>query len=209
LLEIHGGFLDRKVKDDVECWRLAYDLIAEEVDSDGLLSEDFLNERLPEMVADAGAGGGWSSERMGRPQPTGIFSVRCGSQFYPLWRRDQFLEALKGRITHWSGRLLVGRTTAHAGRPSTEPLHTGHSHEESSRALHAHRLKILKTYIAENSLGSMDGLARRAGSTPTALYAMARGDRTRYSPEKLDKVLKKVGCSNAEWHGIPNPRTPA
>jgi hypothetical protein len=210
LLGIHGRFLDGKAKDDVECWRLAFDLIAGEVDGAGLLSEDFLNERLPEMVADASASGGWSSEQMGRPKPTGIFSVRLGSQFYPLWRQVHFLEALKGRIAHWSGLLLVERRpTAHEGLPSEEGSHTRAAHENPSRALRDHRLRILKSYIAEKNLGGMDGLARRANTTPATLYGMVRGDSTRYSPEKLDRVLKQIGCSKAEWLGLPNLKSPA
>jgi hypothetical protein len=210
LLGIHGQFLDGKAKDDVECWRLAYDSIAKEVDGAELLSEDFLSARLPEMVADANAGGRWSSEQMGRPKPTGIFSVRFGSQFYPLWRQIHLLQALKGRITHWSGRLLVERrATTHEGLPSEEDSHTRAAYENPSRALRDHRLRILKAYIAEKNLDGMDGLARRANTTPATLYGMVRGDSTRYSPERLDRVLKQIGCSKAEWHGLPNPNSPA
>ena len=204
LLGIHGDLLD-KIAGRVECWRRAYDLVAWEFGSAGLLSEETVNMQIPNLVADACAGGGWFEEGWGSLRPTGIFSERLGSRYYPRWRRLAFMEVLRGRIAHWSGRLLLGRTTADDGLTSTEPLHTGHSHEESSRALKAHRLKILKAYIAEKSLGCMDRLAGQTGTTKSALYGMTRGDSTRYSPETLDRVLKKVGCSQAEWHRLPNP----
>jgi hypothetical protein len=111
LLQIHGAHLER-TNDLVECSLRTYDLIAGEFDRARLLSEDFLQSSILEMVADASAGGGWSAEPMGRTQPTAIYSVRFGSQFYPLWRLENFLELLQGRISHWSGRLVLNPSVA-------------------------------------------------------------------------------------------------
>jgi hypothetical protein len=199
LLEIHGDFLDDKIAGGAECWRRAYDLIAEQFAAAGRLSEETINIAIPAVVADACAAFGWFEDGWGQVRPTGIFSERLGSQFYPLWRSSAFREALGGRIAHWRGRLFLGHTTEHDGLPSGEPSHSGPSREEPSRALKAHRREILKAYITDNTLGGMDGLARRAGTTTTALYGMVRGDRTRYSPEKLDNLLKIIGCSQEEW----------
>lgn len=106
LLQIHGSHLDGTIG-YVECCRLTYDLIAGKFDPAGLLSEEVLQRSIPEMVADASDGGGWSAEPMGRTEPTAIFNVRLGSQFYPPWRVEALLESLEGRISHWSGRLLL------------------------------------------------------------------------------------------------------
>jgi hypothetical protein len=105
LLEIHGKFLDRRM-DVVESWRATYDLVADAFDGAKILSEDSLKRQIPEVVADAAAGGGWSCEPLSRTRPTGIFSVRFGSQFYQLWRLNSFLQALSGRTSYWSGRLV-------------------------------------------------------------------------------------------------------
>lgn len=188
LTEIHGAFLDDKVENEVECWRRAYDLIADEFNRARLLSEDLVNNRIPEMIADIVAGGGWSDEPMGRARPTAVFSVRLGSQFYPLWRRVSFLESLRGRIAHWSSRpLMKGRATT----PLPPP--------RPSRILKAHRRAILKDFMKKNSLDSMDALARALGVSKTALNGMIRGDRKRYSVDKLALVLGQIGCPSAKW----------
>jgi hypothetical protein len=111
LLEIHGARLDG-TNDYVECCRRTYDLIAGKFDGAGLLSEEALQRSIPETVADASAGGGWSAKPIGRTEPTAIFNVRFGSQFYPPWRVEAFLESLKGRISHWSGRLELNPSSS-------------------------------------------------------------------------------------------------
>jgi hypothetical protein len=107
LLQIHGDFLDDQTSADVDCWRRAYDLIAEEFAAAGLLSDQTVTEKVPEIAADASAGGGWFESGWTHVEPSGIFSKRIGSEFYPPWRRDAFLEALRGRVSYWRGRLLL------------------------------------------------------------------------------------------------------
>jgi hypothetical protein len=189
LAEIHGAFLDHNLKDDVEYWRRAYDLIAAEFAQLRLLSEALVNRRIPEIVADIVAAAGWSQEPLGRVRPTAIFSDRFGSQFYPPWRQISFLEALKGRVAHWSGQL-------HLKEPTTTP----DPPEPPSRNLKAHRHAILKDFIKQRGLEGMAGLARHLGVSRTALYGMEWGDRKRYSDITLDAVLEKISCSRSEWN---------
>jgi hypothetical protein len=195
LSEMHGAFLDNKLSDEVDCWRRTYDLMAEELNSADLLSEDLLKRIIPGITADAAAGAGWSREPFGRVRPTGVFSERFGSQFYPIWRLSAFFEALKGRTTHWMGQSL-GESTA---RP-----HDGKGPKKALSAVVVHRRQILKNEIAKKNLERMDGLARYIGTTASALYGMTREDRTRYSERSLKKVLEKICCSRAEWDEIPN-----
>jgi hypothetical protein len=193
LLELHGNVLDRNVDDEMECWRRTYDLIAEAYAGSGLLADDLLKYRIPEMVADAAVGGGWSDEPFGRTIPTGIFSVHFGSAFYPQWRLTSFIQALQGRKSHWSGLLQlehpVGSLTPQERTPT----------EKAPRALKIHRRKIVKAFREKNGFDRMDTLARRLGVSLTALQGMIRGDTTRYSDDKLDSVLKQFGSSRAEW----------
>ena len=196
LLEIHGAFLDDKINEHVECWRLTYDLIAEEFHRARKLSADLLNTRIPEVVADAAAGGGWPHEPLGRMRPTGIFSCRFGSQFYPLWRQTAFLEALKGRIAHWNGRPLVKR-----GTPAPADSHP----KKASIALRAHRHAIIKAFMKQNSHEGMAALTFKLGVSETALQGMIRGEKKRYSDDKLDSVLKQIGCPRAKWDRAAKP----
>jgi hypothetical protein len=199
LLEIHGAFLDSK-REALKCWRGSYDLIAEEFDRARLLSDDVVNNRIPEIVADVVAGGGWSQEPLGRVQPTAIFSCHFGSQFYPRWRRDAFLEALRGRIAHWSGRVATNdHATPKDGTPPQQP----------SPDLIANRRAILAAFIEMKGFDSVGSLSRHLGISETALQGMVRGDKSRYSESKLNTTLNKMGCSRAEWGGAPKPAAPA
>jgi hypothetical protein len=192
---MHGAFLDNTLNREVDWWRETYDLMAEELNSAGLLSEDLLKRGIPEITADAAAGAGWSREPFGRVRPTGVFSERFGSQFYPVWRLSAFHEALKGRTTHWKGQ-ACGASTA---RPPD-----GKGPKKAIGALVIRRRQILRNRIANKNLQGMEGLARYTGSTQSALHGMTRGDRTRYSEVSLKKVLEKIGCSRAEWDEIPD-----
>ena len=106
LLGIHAARLEG-TSDHAECCRRAYDLIAGEFDQAGILGEEILREKLPEMIADASSGAGWPSEPLGSVEPTGIFNVHFGSQFYPPWRVETLLESLEGRRCYWRGRLML------------------------------------------------------------------------------------------------------
>lgn len=125
LLEIHGSHLDSKTG-YVECCRNAYDLIASEFDRAKLLSQEALQRTIPEMIADASAGAGWAAESLGRTTPTAIFNVPFGSQFYPPWRLESFLESLEGRMTWWSSRMLKIPTLDRRGRPGRPPRSKRH-----------------------------------------------------------------------------------
>jgi hypothetical protein len=128
LLEIHGAFLDREFRESIECWHRAYDLVAGEFDNAGMLSEELLSGTITEIVADAAAGGAWFSEPLGQVRPTGIFNLRLGSQFYPLWRYQALVESLVGRIAHWRGRVLLhsSHLTPQEPRRGRRPLTEEH-----------------------------------------------------------------------------------
>jgi ribosome-binding protein aMBF1 (putative translation factor) len=61
------------------------------------------------------------------------------------------------------------------------------------------RYAVLRRYRADHDLNSMGDLARRFGLSVTAIQGMARGDRKRYSEEKLATFLKSIGVSPGEW----------
>jgi hypothetical protein len=196
LLAIHGEVLDGKLSGEVESWRRAYDVVAESFQSVRLLSEEILTVRIPRMVADASAAGAWAAEPFGRTGPTAIFSVLCGSRFYPLWRVLSLMQALQGRISYWRGRQLLNEEPDSSVSP--DPLLPAGT-EVSAKALKLHRHAIVDTFKKKNELESMDAVARRLGVSETALQGIIRGDTSRYSPEKLDLVLSKMGCTRADW----------
>jgi len=63
----------------------------------------------------------------------------------------------------------------------------------------AHRLSILKKYMAKNRIGRKYALARHLGVSSSAFYGMIRQDQSRYSEDTLESVLMKIGCSREEW----------
>jgi hypothetical protein len=190
LLEIHGKYLDDNLQSR-DCWRSAYDLIAREFESPPKLSKELLNERIPEIVADAAAGGGWCREPLGRAQPSGIFADRFGSQFYPRWRRFDFIEALKGRMTHWGARVITkDRTT-----PRHEP------YNRAPTKLKLHRRQLLDDFRLKKELPDRGALARHLRVDPSALQGMVRGDNRRYGKDKLRAVLTEIECNRQEWDG--------
>ena len=71
--------------------------------------------------------------------------------------------------------------------------------------LRKHRLQILRNARRREKLRDMVDLGRRVGASKTALYGMTWGDSSRYSEEKLEAVLKKIGCSREHWD---NPNSP-
>jgi len=151
LLGIHAARLEG-TRDCAECCRRAYDLIAEEFDRAGLLREVLLRESIPEMIADASGGGDWSLEPMGRAEPTGIFNVRFGSQFYPPWRVETILESLEGRRSYWNGRLMLKASL------SSEPGSGPGRRPQSD----AHKRVASKVASFENDWKSPEKLARLA-----------------------------------------------
>ena len=78
----------------------------------------------------------------------------------------------------------------------------------SARTLRTHRRRILKACMDDKDLDGMDALARRLGVSPSALYGMVRGDRSRYSEETLATVLTRLGCSPAKWNRAVPPAGP-
>ena len=111
LLAIHATRLEGTI-DYTECCRQAYDLVAGEFNRAGLLRDALLRQSIAEMIADASGGGGWSSEPMGRGEPTGIVNVRFGSQFYPPWWVETILKSLEGRKSHWNGHLMLNPSSS-------------------------------------------------------------------------------------------------
>lgn len=152
LLEIHGQVLDRKLKGEAESWRAAYDLVAECFSSARILSEQVLNAHIPGLVADASSAGGWAMKPFSRTEPTAIYSVRWGSLFYPLWRVASMQEALKGRISYWTGQQLL----------QEEPVE-----EEPATSVLPNPLVTLQPAVAATSLGVGD----------TSLHGMICGDK--------------------------------
>lgn len=61
------------------------------------------------------------------------------------------------------------------------------------------RYALLKRYRTDNGLDSMADLARRFALSVTAIQGMVRGDRKRYSEERLAMFLKSIGVSPGEW----------
>jgi hypothetical protein len=89
----------------------------------------------------------------------------------------------------------------------TDPAGAKHSAQvkKTSRSLAAHRRSILKASIPAGSANDMGAIARRLGVDVSALHGMARGDRTRYSDDKLELVLKKISCTRAKWDRAAKP----
>jgi len=85
-------------------------------------------------------------------------------------------------------------------RPQTSD---GVRRQQPGQDLRSHRVKILKTFIEDNTIDGMAGLARRVGSTVSALYGMTREDHSRYSKDKLTAVLTAINCSRAKWDHLP------
>jgi hypothetical protein len=84
---------------------------------------------------------------------------------------------------------LIQTPHATSGKPPTT----------SSTAIRKRRREVLKQYRMTEEIGSQEGLARHFGVSITALHGMVRGDRTRYSEEKLANVLQQIGISPHEW----------
>jgi hypothetical protein len=87
----------------------------------------------------------------------------------------------------------------------TSGAQQGSQAKKASRSLAAQRRAIFKVFMTANSLDGMDSLSRRLGVSKTALHGMARGDRTRYRDDKLDSVLKQIGCPRAKWDRPAKP----
>jgi hypothetical protein len=62
------------------------------------------------------------------------------------------------------------------------------------------RRAIVRKYLLEHSL-TVDALASRCHTTPSAIYGMMREDRTRFGPDNLFRFLKAIGVSVQEWDG--------
>jgi len=60
------------------------------------------------------------------------------------------------------------------------------------------RRQLVNRYRRKHSI-TMPDLARSAGMSPTAIYGMINGDRTRYSEEKLGMLLKTISVSPENW----------
>jgi hypothetical protein len=73
------------------------------------------------------------------------------------------------------------------------------------RSLAAHRRAILGAFMTEKSVDGMEALARYLGVSETALYGIIRGDRTRYSDDRLDSVLKQIHCPRSKWDRAARP----
>lgn len=87
------------------------------------------------------------------------------------------------------------------GKPNVidpDSTRDGEAHNE----LMKHRRRILKAYMREQQLAGMEALARKLGTCTTALHGMIREDKTRYSTERRDSVLKQIGCSHTEWNQV-------
>ena len=62
------------------------------------------------------------------------------------------------------------------------------------------RREIVGKYRVKHSL-TVDQLAHRCHTTPSAIHGMMRGDRTRFGPDSLSRFLKVIGVSVQEWDG--------
>jgi hypothetical protein len=89
--------------------------------------------------------------------------------------------------------------------PNPAGVQQGSQAKKASRSLAAHHRAIIKAFIAADSLDGLASLSRRLGVSKSALHGMARGDRKRYSDDKLDSVLKQIGCSRAKWDRAAKP----
>jgi hypothetical protein len=72
-----------------------------------------------------------------------------------------------------------------------------------ARTLKVHRMGILKAHAPH--IKDVTALAGHLGVSPSALYGMVRDDRSRYSQDKLEVVLSRIGCSRAKWDRAPKP----
>jgi hypothetical protein len=61
------------------------------------------------------------------------------------------------------------------------------------------RRELIKRYRNAHEGMTMPDLARHTGTCVTAIQGMVRGDRTRYSEEKLSKFLKTIGVPADQW----------
>ena len=77
----------------------------------------------------------------------------------------------------------------------------GSGREGRAVTLKAHRRSILKAHAPNRDFKS---LARHLGVSPSALYGMARGDRSRYSEDTLKEVLDTIGCSRRQTPTPPH-----
>jgi hypothetical protein len=67
------------------------------------------------------------------------------------------------------------------------------------RELGAYRRAILKAFMRKKELDGMDALSRHLGCSRTQLYGMARGDKSRYSDDRLNVLLGRIECTRARW----------
>ncbi len=78
-----------------------------------------------------------------------------------------------------------------------------------ARDLKEQRMGILRAFAPSRDHKQMKDLARHLGVSPSALYGMVRDDRSRYSQDKLETVLSRIGCSRAKWDRSPKPASHA
>lgn len=87
--------------------------------------------------------------------------------------------------------LAMWRKNPYEGTPGKEE-------SKPSRETHKRRRDLINRYCKGNTLTRAD-LARRAGTSVTAIQGMVRGDKTRYSQDTLVRFLKTIGVSSDLW----------
>jgi Helix-turn-helix len=114
------------------------------------------------------------------------------------WFNTEIWNRVRGRSNHWRQKFeqqfAVNRDSIQA-----LPQTSGKPQTAVSKVTRLRRREILKCYRDANEISTQEALARHLGVSPTALQGMVRGDRTRYSDEKLKEVLKKMNTPFDEW----------
>jgi hypothetical protein len=129
--KVHGAFLEHKFKEWNKYLQRAYDLVAGQFDRSSALSERAVKVDIVGIVADAATAGQWSELVSGQGIQTGIFTRRLGSCYYPIWRCARIELVLAGRISDWTGKLLLhpansSKGMPRRGRPSTQTSESSH-----------------------------------------------------------------------------------
>lgn len=114
------------------------------------------------------------------------------------WFTTEIWNRVRGRADHWRQKFeqRFGSNRYSIQNPcltSEEPP------PPISDAIRQRRREILQRYRQTKEISTQEILARHLGVSPTALQGMLRGDRSRYSMEKLGEILKKMNVSPDEW----------
>jgi hypothetical protein len=111
-------------------------------------------------------------------------------------RSEDYRNLFSSRVHFWRGRARATLREYEVSLGDSAPSELPSSRPDA-RIVEA-RAQRLAHYRAEHELG-WKSFARHVGMSDTSIRAMIKGDRKRYAPERLTRLLEVLGITRDEW----------